>query len=207
MKKKYHLEIPKENISKKEINKTGFGESVPRFSYSEHGISLRNNTNKFKEIEYAKKDLKVISNVFLQLSTLDNIKIKSHILKIENLGFELVSLNHENKSIANFKIDDDKFELTGTYPNHLKITGKLNDKENFELNIKHHFAVIYLTRFFFLFGTIFSILYSINGIWIPFFFLTILSIFVLLGSKYAEKKAITQFLEKFFEIEKREFER
>lgn len=110
MKKKYHLEIPKDNISKKEINKTGFGESVPRFSYSEHGISLRNKKNLFKEIEYSKKDLKVISNVFLQLSTLDNMNIKSHILKIENLGFELVSLNFENKSIANFKIDDDKFQ-------------------------------------------------------------------------------------------------
>ena len=145
-----------------------------------------------------------------------------HIFKPQNVVCNLkkmkpsISKNKKTSTILNkliengfYKgiIDDDKFELTGTYPNHLKITGKLNDKENFELNIKHHFAVIYLTRFFFLFGTIFSILYSINGIWIPFFFLTILSIFVLLGSKYAEKKAITQFLEKFFEIEKREFER
>lgn len=109
MSKKYHLEIPKENISKKEINKTGFGETVPRFSYSEHGISLRSNKDHFKEIEFSKKDLKVISNIFLQLATLENISIKSHIQKIENLGFELVSLNHNNKSIANFKIDDDKF--------------------------------------------------------------------------------------------------
>lgn len=109
MSKKYHLEIPKENISKKEINKTGFGETVPRFSYSEHGISLRSNKDHFKEIEFSKKDLKVISNIFLQLATLENINIKSHIQKIENLGFELVSLNHNNKSIANFKIDDDKF--------------------------------------------------------------------------------------------------
>ncbi|WP_312923218.1 S8 family peptidase [Empedobacter brevis] len=110
MAKKYHLEIPKENISKKEINKKGFGETVSRVNYSEHGIFLRNNTNQFKEIEYCKKDLQVISNVFLQLSTIDNIDIKSHILKIENLGFELVALNHENKSIANFKIDEDKFQ-------------------------------------------------------------------------------------------------
>lgn len=109
MSKKYHLEIPKENISKKEINKTGFGETVPRFNYSEHGILLRSNKEQFKEIEFSKKDLKVISDIFLQLSTLDNINIKSHILKIESLGFELVSLNYDNKSIANFKIDDIKF--------------------------------------------------------------------------------------------------
>lgn len=109
MSKKYHLEIPKENISKKEINKTGFGETVSRFNYSEHGILLRSNKEQFKEIEFSKKDLKVISDIFLQLSTLDNINIKSHILKIENLGFELVSLNYDNKSIANFKINDIKF--------------------------------------------------------------------------------------------------
>lgn len=109
MSKKYHLEIPQENISKKEINKTGFGENVSRFSYSEHGMMLRSNKEQFKEIEFYKKDLKVLSNVFLQLSTLDNVNIKLHIPKIENLGFELVSLNYDNKSIANFKIDDEKF--------------------------------------------------------------------------------------------------
>lgn len=109
MSKKYHLEIPQENISKKEINKTGFGENVSRFSYSEHGKMLRSNKEQFKQIEFSKKDLKVLSNVFLQLSTLDNVNIKLHIPKIENLGFELVSLNYDNKSIANFKIDDEKF--------------------------------------------------------------------------------------------------
>ncbi|MDM1067421.1 S8 family peptidase [Myroides odoratimimus] len=109
MSKKYHLEIPKENISKKEINKTGFGETIPRFSYSEHGIILRTNKEQFKENEFLKKDLSVLSNFFLQLTTLDNINIKLHVPKIENLGFELVSLNYDNKSIANFKIDDEKF--------------------------------------------------------------------------------------------------
>lgn len=109
MSNKYHLEIPQENISKKEINKTGFGENVSRFSYSEHGKMLRSNKEQFKQIEFSKKDLKVLSNVFLQLSTLDNVNIKLHIPKIENLGFELVSLNYDNKSIANFKIDDEKF--------------------------------------------------------------------------------------------------
>lgn len=109
MAKKYHLEIPNENISKKEINKTGFGETIQRLSYSEHGIALRSNKNYFKENEFFKKDLSVISNVFLQLSTLENINIKSHVNKIENLGFELVSLSPDNKSIGNFKIDDQKF--------------------------------------------------------------------------------------------------
>lgn len=109
MAKKYHLEIPNENISKRKINKTGFGEIIRRISYAEHGISLRSYKNYFKEHELSKKDLKIISDIFLQINTLENVNIKSHISKIENLGFQLVSLIPENKSIGNFKISDKDF--------------------------------------------------------------------------------------------------
>ena len=110
MAKKYHFEIPTENISKRKINKTGFGESVQRINYSEHGNYLKSVKDSFKEHEFLKKDLQVISDIFLQISTLENLSIKSQSSKFESLGFKLVSLIPDNKSLGNFKIDDDKFE-------------------------------------------------------------------------------------------------
>lgn len=110
MAKKYHFEIPNGNISKVVINKTGFGESVQRINYSEHGSHLRDVKDVFKEHEFSKKDLQVISDIFLQISTLENLSIKGQSSKFENLGFKLVSLIPENQSLGNFKIDSEKFQ-------------------------------------------------------------------------------------------------
>ncbi|WP_426476006.1 S8 family peptidase [Chryseobacterium sp. CBSDS_008] len=110
MAKKYHFEIPDKNISKKEINKNAFGESVPRDNYSEHGLSLKSSKELFKEHEFRKKDLQVLSDIFLQISTLDDLKIKNHSSKFENLGFKLISTIPDNQSIGNFKINNEKFQ-------------------------------------------------------------------------------------------------
>lgn len=110
MSKKYHFEIPKENISKKEINKNPFGESVQRINFSEHGASLRNIKDSFKENEFKKKDIQILTDIFLQISTLENLTIKSQANKLENLGFTLLSIIPDNQSLGNFKIDDKKFE-------------------------------------------------------------------------------------------------
>lgn len=110
MAKKYHFEIPNGNISKVVINKTGFGESVQRINYSEHGSHLRDVKDIFKKHEFSKKDLQVISDIFLQISTLENLSIKGQSSKFENLGFKLVSLIPDNQSLGNFKIDAEKFQ-------------------------------------------------------------------------------------------------
>lgn len=110
MAKKYHLEIPKENISRAGIKKNPFGTSIKRENYSDHGLHLRQLKNSFKAIEFSKKDVNVISELFLQLSTVDTLSIKSQSAKLENLGFNLVSLVPENQSVGNFKIEDQKFE-------------------------------------------------------------------------------------------------
>ena len=110
MAKKYHLEIPKENISRNGIKKNPFGTSVPRANHSEHGVHLRVVKDNFKYFEFSKKDINVISEIFLQLSTAKKFSIKSQTTKLENLGFKLVSLVPENESVGNFKIEDRKFE-------------------------------------------------------------------------------------------------
>lgn len=110
MSKKYHFEIPKENISKKEISKNPFGKSVPRENFSEHGISLRQLKDNFKEIEFSKKDINTINEIFLQVGTVKNFSIKGQSTKLESLGFKLVSLVPENESLGNFKINGYKFE-------------------------------------------------------------------------------------------------
>ncbi|MDF2832815.1 S8 family peptidase [Chryseobacterium indoltheticum] len=110
MAKKYHLEIPKDNISKRQINKNPFGISIQREDYTKHGVSLREIKNSFKQHEFIKKDIPVISEIFLQIATVNKYSIKSQTTKLEHLGFKLVSLVPQNVSIGNFKISDKKFE-------------------------------------------------------------------------------------------------
>ncbi|WP_449269679.1 hypothetical protein [Flavobacterium sp. U410] len=132
------------------------------------------------------------------------MKMKSSISKNKN------TLKILNKLIESgyYKglIEDDRFELTDTYPYRLKINGKLNNKGIFELKIEHHFAFIYFSRFFLIFGTIFSILYLSKEIWIPIAFLILILLIFKLSSKITEKKAINLLLKKIFEIEIRDFE-
>ena len=110
MAKKYHFEIPKNNIFRRVVNKTGGGKSIKRINFSEHGTSIVHQTEEFKSTEFQKKDLKYIDDIFLQISTLHDHSLKSQLSKIEPLGFKLVSYSKLNQSIANVKISKDDFE-------------------------------------------------------------------------------------------------
>ncbi len=107
---KYHFEIPKENIRIEKFEKTGFSPSVDRLNHTEHGLKLQQQTIELKEIESSRKDSKFTNELFLQIETPADIPLKTQKLKIENLGFELLSYSSNNKSIGTAKINKEKLE-------------------------------------------------------------------------------------------------
>ncbi|MGB6154197.1 MAG: S8 family peptidase [Pricia sp.] len=115
--KKFHLKIPNENVRNEKYEKTGGGISVPRVNHSEHGKKLYDSSQQVFKTEFAKKDSDLISNLFIQLETPNEVSLKSQRLKIENLGFEIINYSKSNKSIGTARID--KEEL-GSYEKRLQ---------------------------------------------------------------------------------------
>jgi len=107
---KFHFEIPKENIRIEKYDKSGFSPTVERLSHAEHGLKLQQQTSELKEIEFSKKDSKYTNELFLQIETPTEVPLKSQKLKIENLGFELLSYSSNNNSIGTAKIDKEKLD-------------------------------------------------------------------------------------------------
>ena len=110
---KFHFQIPNENIRNVKYEKNGGGKSVQRVDHSEHGLKLRTQTAVLKEQELLKKDSKFTSDIYLQIETPSDISLKSQKLKIEELGFEVLSYSSSNKSIGTARIKKEilpKFE-------------------------------------------------------------------------------------------------
>jgi hypothetical protein len=110
---KFHFQIPNENIRNVKYEKNGGGKSVQRVDHSEHGLKLRTHTAVLKEQELLKKDSKFTSDIYLQIETPSDISLKSQKLKIEELGFEVLSYSSSNKSIGTARIKKEtlpKFE-------------------------------------------------------------------------------------------------
>ncbi len=108
---RFHFKIPITNVRLERFENSGGGESFQRNNHTEHGLKLYASTLKLQEIEYAKKDSILTSDLFFQIETPENISVKSEILKIEKLGFELISYSKENKSIGTAKIKKDKLPI------------------------------------------------------------------------------------------------
>ncbi|MDQ3192215.1 MAG: S8 family peptidase [Bacteroidota bacterium] len=105
---KFHFQIPKENISNIKYEKTGGGVSVQRANHSDHGIKLRVQTTNLKQQELSKKDSDFTSDIYLQIETPSDVSLKSQRLKIEELGFELLSYSSSNNSIGTARIKKEK---------------------------------------------------------------------------------------------------
>jgi hypothetical protein len=101
-------------------------------------------------------------------------------------------------------IEKDKFELTSTCPNHFMIKGTLNNSNKFDLKQDESYTMIYLKNFIFSIGSIVSIVLVAIGNWFPLVAFIIISLFLIASSKLGERKIIKLFLDKYFEIEKRE---
>jgi hypothetical protein len=101
---KFHFQIQKENISNVKYEKTGGGISVQRLNHSEHGVKLKFQTTELKQKEKLKKDSEFTSDIYLQIATPSDVSIKSQRLKIEELGFELLSYSSFNNSIGTARI-------------------------------------------------------------------------------------------------------
>lgn len=107
---KFHFKIPKGNIRNVKYEKHGFAPSVKRISHSDHGLKLKTQTQEFINTEFSKKDIEYTSDLFLQIETPEKITIKSQKLKIENLGFELLSYSTKNESKGIAKIGKQKLD-------------------------------------------------------------------------------------------------
>ncbi|WNH07932.1 hypothetical protein [Thalassobellus suaedae] len=108
---KFHFEIPKDNIRNIKYDKHGFAPSVQRISHTDHGQKLKAQTQDFITTEFKKKDIEYTSDLYLQIETPEKITIKSQKLKIENLGFELLSFSAKNESIGTAKIGKERLNL------------------------------------------------------------------------------------------------
>lgn len=108
---KFHFEIPKGHIRNVKYDKHGFAPSVQRINHSEHGQKLKAQTQDFITTEFNKKDIEYTSDLYLQIETSEKTTIKSQKLKIENLGFELLSFSAKNESIGTAKIGKEKLNL------------------------------------------------------------------------------------------------
>ena len=105
---RFHFKIPTTNVRIEKFEKSGGGESFQRDNHTEHGKKLFGSTLKLKEIEFAKKDSDLTSDLFFQIVTPEKLSIKSEKLKIEKLGLEIINYSKENKSIGTAKIEKDK---------------------------------------------------------------------------------------------------
>ena len=101
---KFHFQIPNENIKNIKYEKTGGSVSVQRENHSEHGLKLKAQTYNLKNQELTKKDSYFTTDIYLQIETPSNVSLKSQKLKIEELGFELLSYSSSNNSIGTARI-------------------------------------------------------------------------------------------------------
>ena len=108
---RFHFKIPITNVRLEKFEKTGGGESFQRDNHNEHGQKLYGSTLKLKEIEFAKKDSDLTSDLFFQIETPEKLSVKSEKLKIEKLGFEVISYSKDNKSIGTAKIEKRKLPV------------------------------------------------------------------------------------------------
>ncbi len=110
---KFHFKVPNESIKNVKYEKTGGGISVQRIDHSEHGLNIQIQTAQLKEIEFSKKDSEYTSDIYLQIETPSDVTLKSQRLKIEELGFEVLSYSPSNKSIGTARLKKEvlpKFE-------------------------------------------------------------------------------------------------
>ncbi len=125
---RFHFEVPVGNIRNVKYDKRGFSPTVQRVSHIEHGKKLQLQTQKFIETEFNKKDIRYTDELFLQIETPDQVTIKSQKLKIEDLGFKILSFSKNNNSIGTARIEKNKlksFETRlETYTNSTENTGR-----------------------------------------------------------------------------------
>lgn len=128
MSKRFHFQIPKENIRIQKFEKTGFGESYQRQDHIEHGRKLLSQSLSIQEVELSKKDAKFTDEMFLQIATPPSLSIKNEKIKIEKLGFEILNYSKENKSIGTAKINKQNLgefnSKVSQYAEDIKHTGK-----------------------------------------------------------------------------------
>tara|TARA_R110000751_G_scaffold126574_5_gene228544 strand:- start:10468 stop:12672 length:2205 start_codon:yes stop_codon:yes gene_type:complete len=108
--KRFHFEIPGDNIRNEKYDKSGFSPSVKRLDHVEHGQKLQIQAQKFIEVEFKKKDIRYTDDLFLQIETPKDITLKSQKLKIEDLGFEILSYSKNNSSLATAAIRKEIFQ-------------------------------------------------------------------------------------------------
>jgi hypothetical protein len=124
-KDKFHFKIPKENVKNRAYVKTGGGETVSRQDHGKHGVKLRGQTQKLIITEQSKKDFAYTTDLYLQISTPKDVTLKSQRLKIQELGFEVISLSSFNKSLGTARMKKEfipKFEQ--------RLDGYINSKDH-----------------------------------------------------------------------------
>ena len=102
-----HFKIKKDSVKKETVNKTGFSKPVERVDYSDHGREIKIQFDRTITKLNSKVDININSRVFMQMSTLPDLQIKHQKIKIEKLGFSLISTYPNNSSIGIVSLDKD----------------------------------------------------------------------------------------------------
>jgi hypothetical protein len=116
-KNKPHLWIPATNTYDENITVSGGGRSFSRENYKEHGYKLIEQIKHVTEEIVKKKDLELSQDYIVQINTPEEEPIKQHKLKLNNLGFQILSYSNENNNSATAKIDKTKFSEFNTKVN------------------------------------------------------------------------------------------
>lgn len=114
MSKRFHFQIPKDNIRVEKFEKSGFSEPYQRLNHSDHGRKLLSQTLTLQQVEFTKKDARFTEELFLQIETPPELSLKTEKLKIEKLGFEIINYSNQNKSIGTAKINKSELETFKT---------------------------------------------------------------------------------------------
>ncbi|RPD44871.1 S8 family peptidase [Hymenobacter sediminis] len=125
MNNKKHFSIPSELVRSSPVVKGGGGKPYTRDDYKSHGESLVQQSDEVKQLIESKLDAQLVNFYVLQLTTPSDVKIKSQVSILNNLGFDIISLSASDQTQAIVEIDKSKFNRLSQ-----KIKGYANAEGN-----------------------------------------------------------------------------
>ena len=108
--KRKHIRIPSESVFTQNVNKGHGGKTYLRSNHSEHGKKPSGRIASVRESFKNNLDNNQAKNLFFQVKTPDDVKIKDHKGKLKNLGMDVVSFS-QNPSAASIQISRENFNL------------------------------------------------------------------------------------------------
>ena len=123
-----HLWIPKTQVYSVEQKFPGGGKTYKRDDYADHGRRLIHQLDTVQQQVLNKKDTSLSNEYILQIKIPTEVPIKQDKMKLNNLGFDILSYSSINENEATAKINKSEFnQLTAKVHNYAKTnSGKSN---------------------------------------------------------------------------------